>query len=321
MKFEEFSTEAENTPINSTEQPVDTKRRFLTEEEQKDRIEKIKEKIIDLKKYRGFTHFTQLGNLEGILTQGLTVGKYHWIKEKKKRRWGYEGELGSYGGGDSSAISLSYLGVDNPFSPGGKVSMFSEAGPVGLIFDTSEIPDYLASSTFPGDFNHLNNDLYRRENKDWEEYERRKKIISGLGYDIPGPGYTGGGYGNWRTLKLKEWARIADAVGGNLGDIEIRQGKVQPEISIPKTSIEGLVLNYISSSLKRRKAKGKKDAEYMRVTAEQSLAIAQNRLSRSLRDPESNVVPLYDREGDVLWPEYIPYEKVKGLVEKKPENK
>ena len=56
---------------------------------------------------------------------------------------------------------------------------------------------------------------------------------------------------------------------------------------------------------------------YSEVSPERALALTINRLERSLKDPKTNVPPVYDREGNVLWPEYIPYEKVKEVLKEK----
>jgi len=86
--------------------------------------------------------------------------------------------------------------------------------------------------------------------------------------------------------------------------------------SIDKQDIEAFVLSPVDSTLERRahdylKAKG----SLIKITADQLRVIAINRLDRlSKSKGEKNLVPIYNSDGDMIWPKQISHEEVRRLI-------
>jgi len=246
------------------------KRKFLTPEEQKERIEKIKEEVIDVESYKGIVHLTQIPNLRGLLTFGLQTN----LSTAEKRKWGYSGFLGGVPhrndniyltilGGDASVRSWKNI----PWSGTEQVVLFFRNN-IGKVLHDQYNAGKLHTQNIAGG------------------------LLSGE--------------------KLTE----AQALNTVLENPELFYHHTQtfntPEISLmncglSKEYISGLILSPETRELQR-----KYNQRWFRPKDPKGLAIA--RLSRMIKDPNAHLVPLYDHEGNVLWPEYIPYEKVKEMV-------
>lgn len=99
--------------------------------EQEEKVEKIKEQIIDIEKYKGLIQHTQLANIEGIIIDGIRRGK----DTREKRRWGYAGRLGGLG---SHSGWATLVGKNSSFREWENIP-WSDAGPLALLFDLKKI--------------------------------------------------------------------------------------------------------------------------------------------------------------------------------------
>ncbi len=86
------------------------------------------------------------------------------------------------------------------------------------------------------------------------------------------------------------------------------------EEGLPKTTIIGVIIALKRSFLKKEIS----SARFIKYKFDfrQSAEITSNRHSRLFYHKlDAQVIPLYDHLGNVLWPEKIPYEKVKEIIQ------
>ncbi len=100
--------------------------------EEKEKVEEIKGKIIDIERYRGIIHYTQLPSLSNILLQGVQKGEV--VHKNKKKAWGYGGQVG--GVGIQFAVSVTRIGANSSFRRWENIP-HEEAGPLLLLFDSN----------------------------------------------------------------------------------------------------------------------------------------------------------------------------------------
>ncbi len=85
---------------------------------------------------------------------------------------------------------------------------------------------------------------------------------------------------------------------------------------VSREYIDALVLSPMSSGLERKpldylyKLVSSKDSSTMTIQPEQLVTLVVNRLNRLAKNGEKNLVPVYDNQGNMLWPEKIPYIKL-----------
>lgn len=89
--------------------------------------------------------------------------------------------------------------------------------------------------------------------------------------------------------------------------------------TIPKETIIGLVVSPNESALERKRGDYVSDSgKLLKISSIQIREIIKNRLSRLiLRNPEAQLVPLYDNKGNMLWPEEISYTEIQKLCVKR----
>lgn len=89
---------------------------------------------------------------------------------------------------------------------------------------------------------------------------------------------------------------------------------------ISNDEIEALVLSPESHSLERHKGDFLKHKDKLIVISPDQLkSITINRLNRlaNNKNGDKNLVPVYDSDGNILWPEFISYDEIKKRLEKK----
>ena len=92
-----------------------------------------------------------------------------------------------------------------------------------------------------------------------------------------------------------------------------------PEKRIDSSCLSGLVLSpkdcILEVNGKQNFRNNLTERTFVQYTPVQKAKILTNRLTRLFyKIPDAHLVPLYDHLGNVLWPEKIPYEKVKEIV-------
>jgi hypothetical protein len=233
----------------------------VTQEEQTVTIEKINKQIIDIEAYKGLIQFTQVANIENILTDGLRHGDSTVVK----RKWGFGGRL-SVGEAGGHVLCLTIAGRNTSFRKWKNVPWWF-TGNVILPIDYKRIDPLLIKDDY----------------------------------------------------KLIESAKDTDVAIGLSGP---REPEIQifpnSDTVIPKESVLGLIISPDSHKLQRRKGE-ETDHEYsLDLTAEHTEKMVIHRMDRLLRqNRDSHLVPVYDHNGNVIWPERIPYDEVRQRLQRK----
>ena len=299
------------------ERPAESKKRFLTPEEQKERIEKIKEQIIDIQQYEGYVHYTQIGNLYGVLTHGFNSSS----DSASKPKWGYGGKSSGYHKGllYRSAIRKGclkdWIGRDQIRRLAGELRrvMCPDNEEVDIIGDEAVSPELakIRKKMEEEGLSEVIRDKQQRIGKEHPKLNRLRKneILAN---------FIEGRLGDLAVLSWDTSGQVLLAfneLGGVLKNLPRTrndgfESQFVTDDVIPKEAIMALILNPGNISLH---VKGKS------LSLNSPAEVTINRLNRALKNSDAHLVPLYDHDGNVLWPEYIPYEKVQEIVKEREE--
>ncbi|MBU4332568.1 hypothetical protein KKD19_06660 [Patescibacteria group bacterium] len=281
---------------------AETKCPTIETEKDREKIEQIKDKIIDIKEYQGLVHRTQLSNLEPILLEGFTQ------KTLEKIKWGCSGGYKKryHEFGDHLSLTLFIKPFCSFLKEGG--SQHWIAGPAMLFFDYNKLKNVRyhmeSGGLFRGD--NLKNGID-------DAIEKQKKYKGPKKYQEYREEYFGT---NELHIDKKDEILLKDAIQG----IVLWPGGAQmlsrggPE----KTKKRPGNVFYMSDQELERRSKMIK--EPISLSRKQIYEIATNRLSRIFHQPDAHLVPVYDNYGNLLWPEKIPYEEIQKIAENNMEN-
>ncbi len=277
--------------------------------ELQEKIEAALEKVIDIQKYRGLLHFTHPGNVESILEHGLggkeafaSFGEsgQPYSKRKRFRRYSFSD--------DHSRVYMTLAGRDSSFQDWRLP--WNGMNSTALLFDMEKIgesdmgPYYMVRFAGPGE----------GEKKDFFLNLCKKENIVV---------HRGGVFGDELDFRSEDKIpKFQDMLV--LLNQACESGEHGPEIlfslsgearNVLEKSTAGVV---VSSQRKTRVVRGFSNNGIIEVeglggTYEgdaifdplQTARILANRLNRSLLKEDADVVPLYDNQGDVLWPKFI----------------
>ncbi len=132
--------------------------------------------------------------------------------------------------------------------------------------------------------------------------EKNRINISTIGHDDP----YGLGYIEQNVYSYNDIRELIEA------DCDIF---VIEDQSIPKEAVMGFVLSPNDGHIERKRdaIDDKNEDQIMRISHNQAVELLYKRMERQLRlNPESaHFVPLYDYNGDILWPEKVSYNKIR----------
>lgn len=247
--------------------------------EEKERIQKIKRKIIDIHKYQGIIQHTQIPNLANILIEGIKRGK-DTIQTRSVAKSGWTGTRGGLG---SETSWLTFITTKTSSFHNWTNIPWDEAGPLALLFaihksDNIGITDVICDvdKKIPLDLIHkygfvnLYDYLKFLKNKD-SKYEALSISTSSL---IP-----------------------SESIIGII---------ISPKTYKLETTNKNVLLS---------KSVINQDRIFITIPTHKTAEFTANRLYRLFyKKPDTHLVPLYDHLGNVLWPEKIPYEEVQKMV-------
>lgn len=236
------------------------------EAQEKIKAETLKN-VIDIHKYEGIIQYTQIPNVESLLTKD--------IKAAGSWRWGSRGRM-TKGRGGSFEIHLTSKNNEVPFLEWDKLS-FSEQGQIAIIFDMSIL------------------EQNQIDIRPVQEDSNGSYVDPKIPYD-----------------QIRELCKIGY-------DHFVASGQV-----IPKEAIKGFVISPHAGHMERKKGaidrlikKGApliatNEEKIMEISHDQAIRLLFKRMNRQLEIcPESaHFVPLYDYNGDVLWPDKINHDEI-----------
>lgn len=250
--------------------------------EEKERVQKIKRKIIDIHKYQGIIQHTQITNLANILIEGIKRGK-NTMQTRSVAKLGWAGTRGGLG---SESSWLTFITTKTSSFHNWTNIPWDQAGPLTLLFAIHK-SDNISISTVTCDVDkQIPLDLIRQ-------------------------------YG---CVNLYDYLKFLKNKDSKYEAIEIPTSSLIPSKSIigvivsPKTyKLETTNKNVLLS-----KSVIHQDRVFITIPTHKTAEFTANRLYRLFYKKQSiNPAPLYDHLGNVLWPEKIPYEEVQKMVETK----
>lgn len=243
--------------------------------EEKERIENIKEKIIDIEIYKGLIHHTLIPYIENILIEGLIRGE----SARKSDRWAYGGilkkQLSDYNHTDAHTISLTFYKNNTSSFRKWESIRFENAGHITLLFNPHKVWEEI---------------IYMEEANYFYNIDRKKIMLMKFqDYYL-------------QALDLN-YSRQCD-----WPEKRIDSSCLSGIVFSPKNSI-------LEVDKKQKYQNNLEKRTFVQYTPVQKAEILTNRLTRLFyKKPDAHLVPLYDHLGNVLWPEKISYQEVQKIV-------
>jgi hypothetical protein len=343
-------TEREQPPINGGEQEKDltailkqiSEKRArelekLLEESPvlREKVEKVLAKTVDIEQYNGLIQHSHPGNLEEIFKYGLgnPEAKVKYVESRQSVL--ARDERGHYNiDGLKIPLWLTTYGDNDSFKKW-QVPWYETLRkyPLVLLIDSkqiSEIAKYVHTGLYlepteskPGSFRDVKEPTKTSKSSIKPPYTFRKphgEALRKLEREVEGIGYhirdRWGHYGNKHislekdnneVLPLNQAIKLIETIKNE--NREYKEIEITPSHETRKAlsnSINGIVLSPVTVEQQIR--------ERVQFSPEQMADVTLNRMNRVTQREESIVAPVYDNQGNMLWPKYMTYEEVKHFV-------